>query len=106
MIDSLVQKYGKQLIKELISIMVIRGNVNGVDFKPLLLKHKIITRNTKTVKAYYRKYQPNGRRPDGSWGALNDMRHALELKNGSGRILIYLVFNESELPTIMEGLND
>lgn len=106
MIENLVQKYGKQIINELISIMVIKGDFKGVDLKPLLVQHKVITRATKHIIPHHRHYPQQGRKSDGTWGSLDDFINSLDIRNGSGKTVLYFTFLDSELPKIMEELND
>lgn len=102
----LVQKYGKQLIKELIDLMVISRRVEGESIRPLLIKNDIIKRSTKTVRAHFRRYEVRGTLPDGRWGATGDFTNNLNVVNGRNQTIFNIKFKDSELPQVMKVLRD
>lgn len=106
MVERLVKKYGKQLIEELISLMYIKGNLNGIDMRKLLLQYGAIKKTTKTIKAWCNTYQPNGIMPNGTWGKTDDIHRSLSISNGRNQTLIYISFKDSELDGIMKYLRE
>lgn len=103
----LIQKYGKQLIKELLDLMIISRRVDSESLRLTLIKYGVIKKTTKSLKAYFSRYQESGKLPNGKWGMINDWENKLAIKNGRNQYVFPIIkFNDSELPKILEVLND
>lgn len=104
MIESLVQKHGKQLIKELIDTAIISKNLNSTQTRNLFLEHKVIKPSTKIIRAEYSHWEEESRMPNGSWGKTGDVTNRIYIRNGNGKQLFYISFKTSQLPQILEEL--
>jgi len=85
----IVEKYGKQLIKELLDIIFITKKIESEVAYNLLLKHKIITRRTKTVYGYIYKGYNNNR---------------IYFTNSRGKYILDVRILDEDMPKVLEDL--
>lgn len=105
MIESLVQKYGKQLISELISMAVINRKINQDYTRKLLIKHGVIKRSTKVIRGRVYINKTYGY-VNNVWTNLGYDSYTVDIRNGRNKIIIHFIFTDKDLPHIMEVLND
>lgn len=105
MIENLVQKYGKQLISELISMAVINKKINEDYTRKLLIKHGVIKRSTKVIRGRVYIKEVLGY-VDNVWTNLGYNSYTVHIHNGLNTAIIYFTFTDKDLPHIMEVLNN
>jgi hypothetical protein len=104
-IQELIQKYGKQAIKELVDMMIIYDSIKDTDIQPILVKHKIITNRTKIIRVNLWKQQGYyGYNERHEYIKYNGYKYTLSIKNGRGTQIIYIAFFEHQIPEILEAL--
>jgi len=87
---NLIQKHGKEFAKELFEMVMIEQHLDNENAKELLLKYKIITKATKTIKAYYN---------HSVWNT-----NYINIKNGSGKNLVDISYEDNEINNIKKEL--
>lgn len=107
MVEELIQKYGKQLINELINMMMISGkNIKLSSVYDLIVEHKVITRRTKIIRVYYSHNHEKVYRPGRGYCETGDFISRLAISNYRGKEIIVLKFKDSELSNILEVLSN
>lgn len=99
MFEEAVQKYGKQLITELVDIMIISQRINNEDLRNLLIKHDVIKKSTKMITHHLSSREANGRREDGNWGSIGVV-HQITVYNGRSQKVFQFSFRQSEMEKI------
>ena len=89
-----IKDYPKPFIRDVIDMMVISKKVDNEVIRELMIKHKMITKSTKTINAH-----------------LNVSNHrtdyqSLLVKNGRNHCLVYFSFKLNELDKITEYLRE
>lgn len=100
-----IQTYGKQLIKELMDIMCINKNITSDTARDLLIKYNIISKRTKIVNTYFCIDDVYGR-VDGRWDKTGEKQYKLNIKNGRGTSVLYFIFKDSEIPSLLEEIEN
>lgn len=92
----LVKKYGKQFMKDLLDMIFITKNsyinIRRFDVRDFMLKHKLITRNTKTALCKISKHR-------------NDYyTYYVDVYNGRNTNILHIQFPEKEISQILEDI--
>ncbi len=93
---SIVQTYGKQLISELMDMIIISKYVDHTKARDLLIKYDLIKKSTKTIIADYT-FKNN------YWGNGNH-HHLVNMKNGRNQSILRVSFRQSDIPQILEDI--
>jgi hypothetical protein len=102
----LVEKYGKQPMRELMDRLIIGGKIDNVWMRFWLIKVGIINPNSKaTIRVDYYKGAVWGYDESRNYGQLPGViRHNIVAKNGRGTWLFHEEIASTEFPQIMEDL--
>lgn len=93
---SIIEKYGKQITKELLDIIIIKEKFNNNEVRDVLLKHNVIKKTTKTIDGYV--YNCNGN--------TRNKKYTMNIRNGRGEVILNISFNELDIPTIINMLKE
>ena len=105
MIEDLVQKYGKPIIKELIDAMIINGNIKKLNLRDICLKYGLITKATKIIRNYSYKCTINKDFINGRYVEITpSIKYYIHIVNGRNQSLFYMDFKEQDIPHIIEVL--
>lgn len=104
-ITDLIQKHGKQLVEELLDLIIINNKIDNSYLRSLLLKHKVIKPTTKTIVGNLYK---NKKRQyiNGRFQETDDMEYKLSIRNGKNQTILYLSLKQSNLPEVFNMLNN
>ena len=91
-----VQEYGKQLMSELMDIMLISKKLSNEDASNLMLKYGYVKRKSTMI------YADVATRKN-YYGDGNAM-HMLYIKNGRGTILVYIRLQGRDIQKILEAI--
>lgn len=87
----LIEKYGKDMVGELLDIIIIKQKINNSDFRDFLIKYKIIKKTTKCIRVFIMK---------------RDNEYSITAKNGRHTTVMYHVITKTDINQIMEELNN
>lgn len=105
MIEDLVQKYGKPIIKELIDAMIISGDIKKLNLRDICLKYGLITKATKIVRGYSHRYSVSTKYIDGRLVNIEPYyMYTIRIRNGRNKNIFYMSFDSIMLPHIIEVL--
>jgi hypothetical protein len=101
--DSIVAKYGKQLMQEIMDSIIITGTVDALRIRRVLVDIGRIAKTSKMqINASYYKVDCYCTE-DGVYGR-HGYRHYISIKNGRSTTLYYIHFKDSDIPCILEDL--
>ncbi len=105
MIEGLVQKYGKPIIKELMDGMIINGDLNKINLRDMFIKYGLITRRTKIIRNYSYHNKTNRDFINGRYMEVPEyIKYCIKIVNGKNQSLFFMNFKEQDIPHIMEVL--
>lgn len=91
--EEYIQKYGKQFVKELLDIALIKKHSSKEEVQELLIRHKVITKRSKQV-AYNMQIYPNieYKTEDGRFRRVVTDRYkvAITIIRSNGQTLIHI----------------
>ena len=85
----LIEQYGKEVLRDLMDMAIINEKLDNQKVYDMLLKHKIITRNTKRINCSFRN---------------TNYAFSLALYN-SKRYIVDIKIIKSDLPAFIKELN-
>jgi hypothetical protein len=91
-----VQTYGKQLIKELMDNMIINNGISDERARELLIKYGLISKRTKFIYAHCSKWV----------SPKQNTFYTLDVNNGRGQNVLHFSFQESDIPQLLEDINN
>lgn len=114
--DNYIEKYGKQLIREVLDIILIaEGKVTPERMRQLLIDAGIIKRSTKMVTARYGttvirresgyRESAQGRRWE-TWDVEPYTRHQFWCRNGRGQQVFHVVILSKDIGKLLEELEN
>jgi len=103
--NELTRKYGKQLTRELMDVMLIDEQLSGTVAQKLLVKHGVIKKSTKIIYVRLSAVDEYERQQDGRIGKTGNKIHKLYLNNGRNQTVLGFEFSSNEIHTILEMLS-
>ena len=105
--DYLIEKYGKELISNLIDMMIVDGTFNEDNMRKLLIKNKVIKPTTKHIKTYFN-YNNKRFLADENGICRNVVtdngKYLIKLYNGRNQLIIGFSFFKNEIPELLKKL--
>lgn len=96
-IKSLIDKYGKQVITELIDLIFIKEKINNDYLRSLLIENNVIKKTTKIVDGVLTKHRDN-QNP-------SDPLYIFCIYNGKSQTILHFSLKQSIIPEIFAMLN-
>ena len=90
-VDQYIKDYGKELITNILDMLIINNKVNNDIIYDLLVKYKIITRRTKSIRTHYYKGSPNFIK--------------ITIKNTSGKVILNMSLVNNDMTEMLKALS-
>lgn len=103
-IKRLINKCGKEFIKELIDLMIINKKIDNNYLRSLLIKNNVIKKSTKFIRNIIYSYEET-HYINGKYTNTGDIIHELHIYNGRNQMILFVNLKQSMIPEVFDILN-